>query len=166
MGGVRDPTTSERAFWYRFDDPPRLADGRLDPFALLTLCDTMPGAVGERMGGGLPEWWAPSADLTVHLLGDHRAEWVLARNRARHAGDGYASLEVELWDADAGTLVAYATQMMIFTFPGRPAAARAPRARGTSGDRRCSRGCGCSTSRPTGRCRTRRRSSPTSAPRW
>ncbi len=44
----------------------------------LTLCDTMPGAVGERMGGGLPEWWAPSADLTVHLLGDHQSEWVLA----------------------------------------------------------------------------------------
>jgi acyl-CoA thioesterase len=115
-----DPTTSERAFWYRFDDAPRLVDGRLDPFALLTLCDTMPGAVGERMGGGLPEWWAPSADLTVHLFGEHRAEWVLARNRARHAGDGYASLEVELWDADAGTLVAYGTQMMIFTFPDGP----------------------------------------------
>jgi acyl-CoA thioesterase len=115
-----DPTTSERAFWYRFDDPPRLDDGRLDPIALLTLCDTMPGAVGERMGGGLPQWWAPSADLTVHLLGDHRAEWVLARNRARHAGDGYASLEVELWDADTRTLAAYATQMMVFTFPDGP----------------------------------------------
>ena len=27
-----------------------LDDGRLDPLAILTLCDTMPGAVGERMG--------------------------------------------------------------------------------------------------------------------
>jgi acyl-CoA thioesterase len=124
-----EPTTSERAFWYRFDDPPRLADGRLDPLALLTLSDTMPGAVGERMGGGLPEWWAPSADLTVHLLGDHRAEWVLASNRARHAGDGYASLEVELWDAESGTLSAYGTQLMIFTFPdgAPPPELRVPR---------------------------------------
>jgi hypothetical protein len=56
----------------------------------------------------------------VHLFGEHRAEWVLARNRARHAGDGYASLEVELWDADARRLVAYATQTMIFTFPDGP----------------------------------------------
>lgn len=117
-----DPRTSERVYWYRFDDPARLEDGRLDPFALLTLCDTMPGAVGERMGGGVPEWWAPSADLTVHLFGAHRAEWVLARNRARHAGDGYASLEVELWDAETKTLVAFATQMVIFTFAGAPPA--------------------------------------------
>ena len=114
------PTTSERVFWYRFDERPHLEDGRLDPLALLTLCDTMPGSVGERMGGGLPEWWAPSADLTVHVLGDHHADWVLARNRAHQAGDGYASLEVELWDPDSATLVAWGTQMMIFTFPDGP----------------------------------------------
>ena len=44
------PTTSERAAWYRFDEPPMLDDGRLDPLAILTMCDTMPGAVSERMG--------------------------------------------------------------------------------------------------------------------
>jgi acyl-CoA thioesterase len=115
-----EPTTSERAFWYRFDERPHLEDGRLDPLALLTLCDTMPGSVGERMGGGMPEWWAPSADLTVHLLDDHRSEWVLARSRAHHAGDGYASVQVELWDPDHSTLCAFATQMMIFTFPDGP----------------------------------------------
>jgi acyl-CoA thioesterase len=115
-----ESSTSERAYWYRFDETPRLEDGRLDPLALLSLCDTMPGAVGERMGGDSPDWFAPSADLTVHLLGDHRAEWVLARNRARHSGDGYASIDIELWDADAGTLSAYATQIMIYTFPDGP----------------------------------------------
>jgi acyl-CoA thioesterase len=72
------------------------------------------------MGGGLPQWFAPSADLTVHLLCDHRADWVLARNRAHHAGDGYASLEVELWDPDDGTLSAVGSQMMVFTFPEGP----------------------------------------------
>jgi len=44
---------------------------------------------------------------------------VLAVNRARHAGDGYASADVEMWDVDGGVsrLVAYATQTMIFSFP-------------------------------------------------
>jgi hypothetical protein len=44
---------------------------------------------------------------------------VLGVNRARHAGAGYASTDMELWDVDgsAPTLVAYATQVMLFTFP-------------------------------------------------
>jgi acyl-CoA thioesterase len=113
------PTTSERSSWYRFDDPPRLADGSLDPLALVTLADTMPGAISERMGPGRAWFLPPSADLTVHLLGPARSEWILARNRARHAGDGYASLEMELWDAN-GSLVAYGTQVMFFAFPDGP----------------------------------------------
>jgi acyl-CoA thioesterase len=114
-----EPTTSERAAWYRFDEPPRLDDGALDPLALVTLCDTMPGAVGERLGPNPYQWFPPSADLTVHVFGRADAEWILARNRARHAGDGYASVEIELWDPARG-LVAYGTQMMFFTFPAGP----------------------------------------------
>ena len=57
----------------------------------------------------------PSADLTVHIMGTARSEWLLMRNRARRASDGYASLEIELWDPVEG-LVAYGTQTMIFTF--------------------------------------------------
>lgn len=110
------PTTSEGQYWYRMDDSPRRPDGIIEPLALVTLCDTMPGAVRERMGPGLPVWLPPSADLTVHLLGDARSDWLLGRNRARHAGDGYASVELELWDPEVG-LVAYGTQMMFFTFP-------------------------------------------------
>jgi len=113
------PTTSEHVSWYRFDEPPYTPAGTLDPLALVTLCDTMPGAVSERMGRGLPRWLPPSADLTVHVLGDARSEWILARNRARHAGDGYASVEIELWDPPA-RLVAYGTQTMFFTFPDGP----------------------------------------------
>ncbi len=116
-----EPTSSLRASWYRFDDPPRADDGTWDPLALVTLCDTMPGAVGERLG---PEdrrlqWLPPSADLTVHVLAEARCDWVLAVNRARHAGDGYASADMELWDVDgaAPRLVAYGTQTMIFSFP-------------------------------------------------
>jgi len=113
------PTTSECAAWYRFDEPPFLEGGLLDPLAVMTLCDTMPGAVGERMGNQGRPWLPPSADLTVHLLGEAQSEWLLARNRARHAGEGYASVELELWDPARG-LVAYGTQLMVFTFPEGP----------------------------------------------
>ena len=113
------PTTSERAAWYRFDDPPIVDGGRLDPLAVVTLCDTMPGAISERMGPGAPFWLPPSADLTVHLFADAGPGWLLAHNRARAAGDGYASVEMTLWDAHHG-LVAYATQMMVFSFPDGP----------------------------------------------
>ena len=113
------PTTSEHATWYRFDDPPFLPSGILDPLALVTLCDTMPGAVRERMGPMEMVWLPPSSDLTVHVLAEAHSEWVLARNRARYAGDGYASAEMELWDPDRG-LVAYGTQVMFFSFPGGP----------------------------------------------
>jgi acyl-CoA thioesterase len=114
-------TSSERSSWYRFDESPRLPDGRLDPLGLVTLCDSMPGAVGERVGEGQgrPPWMSPSADLTVQILGEWRSEWLLAHNFARRAGDGYASLEMELWDPATG-LVAYGTQMMFFSWPDGP----------------------------------------------
>lgn len=114
------PTSSVRAQYQRFDEPPRLADGSIDPLALVALCDTMPGAVQERMGNPIDHaWYGPSADLTVHVTGTARSEWILARGRARAAYDGYASVEIELWDPDHG-LVAYGTQTMIFVFDGEP----------------------------------------------
>ncbi len=103
-----EPTSSERVYWYRFDEPPIDDTGEWDPLALVALCDTMPGAVGERMGPGMPMWFGPSADLTVHILGRATSPWLLGHNRARHAGDGYASVEMELWDPEHG-LVAYIT---------------------------------------------------------
>lgn len=113
------PDRSDVAHWYRFDEPPRRPDGTLDPLALVTLCDTMPSSMGERMGPGGPNWWAPSADLTVHLLGESRSEWVLAHLRAHRAGEGYGSGELALWDPESG-LVAFATQVMIFTYDEPP----------------------------------------------
>jgi acyl-CoA thioesterase len=115
-----EPESSLRAQWYRFDDPPRADDGTWDPYALVALCDTMPGAVSERLGpaGQARNWLPPSADFTVHILDRARSDWVLAINRARHAGDGYASADMELWDVDGDDrrLVAYATQTMVFSF--------------------------------------------------
>ncbi len=113
-------TSSERGNYQRFDETPRLADGTIDPLALIVLCDAMPAAVSQRLGNPIDHpWYGPSADLTVHVLGNAVSDWVYLRNRARWAGDGYASVEIEAWDPAVG-LVAYATQMMIFTFFGDP----------------------------------------------
>ena len=64
----------------------------------------------------LPYWLPPSADLTVHLLGEARSDWLLSHMRARWAGDGYASVESALWDR-GGRLVAHAAQVMFLVFP-------------------------------------------------
>lgn len=107
---------AECAYWYRLDDPPLLDDGGLDPLAAVVLCDTMPGAVGQKLGEESGNWFGPSADFTIHLLGPARPGWLLAHNKARHAGDGYASVDMALWDPADRTLVAYATQVMFFAF--------------------------------------------------
>jgi acyl-CoA thioesterase len=113
------PTTSEHADWYRYDLPPFRPDGTLDPLAVLPLCDTNPGAIGERMGPGTPWFMPPSADLTVHLLGEARSEWLLGVHRAHHAGDGYTSLSAELWDPATG-LIAHIAQVALLVFPDGP----------------------------------------------
>ncbi len=131
-----EPGASDVVTWLRFEDPPLLADGTIDPLALTVLADRMPGSVGERLGHRGDPWFAPSADLTVHLFSPARGGWVLAHDRARWAGDGWASGETTLWDED-GRPVAYATQMMFFTYrsaPGdgdiRPSASAVPRSQG------------------------------------
>jgi acyl-CoA thioesterase len=114
-----EPGPAECVYWYRLDDPPLLADGRPDPAGSIVLCDTMPGAVGQYLGPQEEMWFGPSVDLAIHLLAAPTPGWLLAHNRARQAGDGYASVEMALWDphADGGpALVAYATQLMFFAF--------------------------------------------------
>jgi acyl-CoA thioesterase len=110
-----EPTVSDVATWLRFDHPPLLPDGSLDPLGVLTLADRMPGCISEMTGHRGPRWFAPSADLTVHFLEPLCSEWLLAHDRARWADDGWASAESLLWD-ESGTLVACATQMMLFTY--------------------------------------------------
>jgi len=118
-------TTSQRAAWYRFEDPPRREDGAMDPLAAIVVADTMPGAVGERVGRSDEMWFSPSVDLTVHLTGEWRSQWLLGANTARWAGDGYASVDMALWDLGDDCrgephLVAYATQLCLFTFLPTP----------------------------------------------
>ncbi len=122
-----EPDRAENALWYRFDEPPFLDDGTVDPLALVVLADTMPGAVAEKVGRRDRSWFAPSVDLTVHILDHCRSPWILAHNRARYAGDGYASADMALWDLgprgrDEPRLVVYATQLFLFTFADGPPA--------------------------------------------
>jgi hypothetical protein len=116
-----EPRRAEVADWFRFDDPPLRADGTLDPCSLPVLADVMPGAINERTARRGPQWFAPSVDLTLHVLGECRSPWVLAHNTARFAGNGYASADMALWDCgpegrDAPQLVAYATQVFFFRY--------------------------------------------------
>ena len=116
------PDRAEHGTWYRLDEPPMRDDGTQDPLALLVYADTMPGAVGEKVGpterGG---WFGPSVDFTCHLFSAPTSEWVFGHNRARFAGDGYGSLDMAIWDFGAdgtspGRLCAYGTQVCFFAF--------------------------------------------------
>lgn len=114
-------TSAEVAQWCRFEHPPVGDDGRMDLLSLLVLADLMPGAVGQRVGMTGWDWFGPSVDLTVHLFAAPRPGWLLGHNRARLAADGYASVDLALWDmggVDGPELVAYATQQMFFAFSG------------------------------------------------
>jgi acyl-coenzyme A thioesterase PaaI-like protein len=110
------PSPAEEAYWFRLDDPPISPVGNLDDAAAIVLCDTMPGAVFRKLGPDTEQWFGPSADFTIHRLGVAQPGWLLAHNRAHHAGDGYASVEMALWDPASRSLVAFATQMMFFAF--------------------------------------------------
>ena len=114
------PSTSEVVRFERFDHPPYTPDGTIDPLGLLVLADSMPAAVDHRMGNDVPQWFGPSADLTFHWFAPSRSPWVVIRNTARHAGDGYMSVDAELWDPTTKELIAYATQQAIFTFAEGP----------------------------------------------
>lgn len=103
---------AEAVRWMRFRRAPRLADGTLDPLALVALSDTMPPAIHQRLGPGGPPFFAPSIDHTVHPFATTRDEWLLVRSRCRHAGGGYASAECEIWSR-GGRLLVYATQLML-----------------------------------------------------
>lgn len=109
---------AEVANWFRFEHDPLVAPGVLDPLALLVMADMMPGAIFERLHPLDERWFAPSVDLTVHLFGPATPGWILVHAKAHHAGDGYASAEMALWDPrgdDGPRLVAWACQQMLFT---------------------------------------------------
>ncbi len=108
---------AEAVRWLRYRRPPRLADGTLDPLALVAVADTMPPAIGQKLGPGYPFFFAPSCDLTVRLHASTSDDWLLLRTRCSHADEGYASGFAEVWDT-RGRLLAEATQLMFVRMGG------------------------------------------------
>ena len=110
-----EPEHSDCAIWYRFDNPPFLDDGTLDPLSLIVMADTMPGAIGERVGHTDEQWWGPSVDLTVHLRQTPTPEddgWLLVRFRTRVAAEGYLEEDGEIWGR-SGRLLAQSRQLAV-----------------------------------------------------
>lgn len=100
------------ARWFRYRVPQVRADGRLDPYSLPPVADTMPPALVQKLGPNRTPFHAPSLDLTVHFLDDTDRQWILTDVHACRARGGYATATSHIWD-DAGKLIAVATQMMI-----------------------------------------------------
>jgi len=97
--------------WYRWHEPPRRADGSLDPVGLIVMAD-LPGPAiwvrcdpRQKIVGGL------SLDMSIHFADDPSDEWMLADSRARWLGRGHVLVETDLWSA--GRLVAVSTQTML-----------------------------------------------------
>lgn len=99
------------ARWFRYRRPQRDAEGRFDRFALAPIADTMPAALTNAVGPGTYRFFAPSLDLTMHVVDDTEREWILVSSYARRARAGWAIGEAELWD-DTGRFVAFASQAM------------------------------------------------------
>jgi acyl-CoA thioesterase len=104
------PGPARYARWFRYRVPQRGADGKLDRLALPPLLDTMPSALQRAIGPSY-RFYAPSLDLTVHVVDDTERQWLLLASYVRRALAGIAIGEIEAWD-DRGKLVAFASQAM------------------------------------------------------
>ncbi len=88
---------------------PRAA-GPVDAFDLVALLDAWPAPVLSLARGP-----APASTVTWHLqlhpAAPPRGPWFFYEARCTAAGDGYADLQAQLWDAD-GALLASSTQLV------------------------------------------------------
>lgn len=99
------------ARWYRWHEPPRRADGSLDPLALIPVADLPGPAVWVRSSPDGPMFGGLSLDMSVHFTEDPTDEWILGDTRARYVGRGVIMAETDLWSS--GRLVASSTQTML-----------------------------------------------------
>lgn len=107
------------ARWFRYRVPAR--DGALlDRLALPPIVDTMPAALTQAIGPGDYRFYAPSVDLTVHVVDDTEREWLLVEATLGRARAGWANARVEIWD-DRGRYLASGCQTMYLrTVAGTP----------------------------------------------
>jgi len=105
--------------WFRYQHPQREA-GTLDRLALPPIADTMPGALTHAIGPSDYRFYAPSVDLTLHVVDDTDREWILIDAFLGRAVNGWATGRAEIWD-DRGKYLGAATQTMYLrTVTGDP----------------------------------------------
>ena len=91
----------------RIDAWVRFADGRpVDVDSLPLLCDALPPAVFTVMRTG----WVPTLELTVHVRGLPKPDWLQAVITSRAIINGLLEEDCELWDRE-GNLVAMSRQL-------------------------------------------------------
>lgn len=107
------------ARWFRYRCPQRDGD-RLDRLALPPIADTMPAALSQAIGPSDYRFYAPSVDLTLHVVDDTDREWILIDAYLGRAVGGWATGRCDIWD-DRGKYLGCATQTMYLrTVNGAP----------------------------------------------
>jgi acyl-CoA thioesterase len=99
---------AEFCSWTRLVKEPFLADGTIDPVSLCVPADTLGPAISRRVAPDRP-WFVLTLELSVHFLQRTDSPWILQHVVGSHAGDGYASGHVFLWDTER-RLVGFAMQ--------------------------------------------------------
>ena len=74
----------------------------------------MPPALYQALGPSDYRFYAPSLDLTLHIVDDTDREWLLVHAEARRARAGWAFRDAEIWD-DRGRRIGFVTQAMYIT---------------------------------------------------
>ncbi len=103
------PRAPRAASWFRFLVPPLREDGTWEPATLAVPGDILGTAVHAGTGGAVGPFLVISLQISLHVIAETRADWLLQHTVAHQAEDGYASGTAELWEPE-GRLVAVATQ--------------------------------------------------------
>jgi acyl-CoA thioesterase len=113
-----EPLGSGRTLsWVRYNIPPRLPDGRIDPVTHPVSADNLILALMD----GLPPGTAFTNLLTFHMemefFDQTEREWTLQVIRALRVDGGYAHGSIELWDEDRRLLVRGSQRALCTAFP-------------------------------------------------
>jgi acyl-CoA thioesterase len=98
--------------WYRLRNTPRLPGGELDPAAYACACDMIGPALRMARGRSAPPILLVSLEIALHILAPTEGEWLLQDTQILHAGNGYVTGIVHLWDEEK-RLVAHALQRAV-----------------------------------------------------
>jgi acyl-CoA thioesterase len=84
--------------WLRFKKTPRQPDGLLDPLAYVAACDMVAPALRMARGRAAAPQMVVSLEISLHFYEQTDSEWLLQDAHIYHAGGGYLSGVVNLWD--------------------------------------------------------------------